>query len=52
MIESDGIALTSAAHPSQAWYRRVWFHVWLRWRAPKLNPASLETIKIELPERK
>lgn len=40
---SDGVALTSAAHPRAPWYRRVW--VWLR--GSRLSPDSLEAVEID-----
>lgn len=47
----DGVALFSAAHPRAAWYKRLWWHLWLRWRTPVLNPDSLETIEINMNDK-
>jgi len=45
---SNGVALSSAPHPRSPWWRRVWF--WFR--QPRLSRESLETIEIEIPDRK
>ena len=52
MDQNDGVALTSIAHPRLPWHKRVWWFVWQRWFAPRLNEDSLETIEIEVPEIK
>lgn len=44
---NDGVALVSVSHPTPPWWKRVWF--WLR--RPSIDPASLETMEIEIPER-
>jgi len=42
---NDGVALMSAAHPRPALWRTVitWFKP-----VPRFNPASLETVEIEM----
>lgn len=48
MPNSDGVSLTSIAHPRSPWWRRVW--LWLR--GSRLSKDSIETIEIEIPDER
>lgn len=50
MTDNDGVALTRIAHPRSRFWWLTW--VWFWFFPPKINPAAIETIEIEIKPAK
>ncbi len=48
MIDDDGVALHSIAHPQPPLLKRLWLRLWYRFFMPPLSSDSLEEMEIEL----